>query len=1205
MGMFLNFFLFELKLRAKGALAYSFFVFFFLLGFLSIAAEDFGPIGAGKVLLNGPYATAQIQEVFSFFGMILMAGIFGPSILRDFQLNTYQLLFTKPLSKFAYLGGRWLGSFVTTILVFSGMIFGELVGSLAPWVDHTRLLPVNGKLILICFKTFVQIPLIQIFFLGAIFFCVAALTRKLVIVYLQGIALFALYIVYLVSVVTARSLNRFWPSVFDPIGNVLLDGVTRYWTVAERNNLLIPWHGEFLYNRLLWIAVGVIALIITYVRFPMQAETLAATPVRKRKPAAETEELTGPPAPTFHVVLPKITQTFGLSTSLDQFLSLTRVRMRNIFSELLFWALCLVMIVLNLVNGHFAGHTSGANVWPVTYLMLQAVEGNSILLLYIIVTIYAGELIWRERDTHFELIHDALPFAGWIDWVSKFSALCIVQIVVLAIVMLTGIVSQITTGYFRFELLQYFKELYLVTFVAIATFALFCMVVQTLVTNKFVGHAIAIAVFLIPSIVQRWGWIDMLYLYNTQSSYTYSDMNGYGPYVQMILWDNIYWLAFTCLLAVFGIALVQRGIDAPWKDRLHNARLRMRSLAPYAIVFALITIASGSWIFYNTHILNEIRTDQEQRHRQADYEKLYKKYETIPQPKIVSVDTAVNIYPERRSFDATGTYVIKNKTNQPISDIHITGQKESIDEVTFDRPSHKTLDDKKHWYAIYHLDQPLAPGDQMKLSFKVSYTSRGFRNNNERPELAYNGTFFDQDYFPYIGYNRGVELDNPVRRREEKLGPLEELAPRGDPYYQNVQLFTPDADWITYHTVVSTSPDQIAVSPGYLQKQWNANGRSYYEYSMGSTNILDFFSYISGRYDVKRDVWSGAGQQVKLEVYHDPAHTFDNDDMIAASKAGLDYYTTNYGPYQFAQYRILEYPRYRTFAQSFPNTVPFSEGIGFIGRVEKPDDIDFTYFVTAHELAHQWWAHQLIGAQEQGSNMMSESFAEYSALRVMEKKYGAANMRKFLRYELDGYLRGRAGEVRHEPPLVLVQNEPYVWYQKGSLVLYGLSDYIGEDKVNQALKSLLDKYKFAGPPYPDTRALVTELRAVTPADLQYLITDMFETITLYDNRTTTATYTETPDHKYKVTLHVETKKFKADGQGNEQQVPLHDLIELGVFKGKKDSEIPLHVEKQWIDQPTSTIQFVVDEKPTRAGIDPYNKLIDRNPEDNTVDVTKE
>jgi ABC-2 type transport system permease protein len=1204
MGMFLTFFFFELKQRAKGFLAYSFFALFFLLGFAFVAADNFGPIGPGKVLLNGPYAILVTYEIASFFGMILMAGIFGPAILRDFQLNTYQIIFTKPLDKFSYLAGRWAGSFVTTVFIFLGATFGVFFGSMAPWADHTRLLPANAHLLGLLLVGFVQIPLIQIFFLGSIFFCVAALTRKLVIVYLQGIVFFVLYLIFLVTVFTARSLNRFWPAVFDPIGNIMIDAVARYWTVAERNSLLLPWHGEFLYNRLLWAGVGIVALIVTYFGFSMTAEG-AVSSKRLRRQVSDEEDALGPPKATFHVVLPRVTQVFGASTTWAQFVSLTRVRMKNIFSELLFWGLCLVIAGFAFIFGRTAGKIGGADVWPVTYLMLQAVEGNGVLLLYIIVTIYAGELIWRERDTNFELIHDALPFSSTIDWLSKFVAICAVQLAVLTLMMVTGVISQASQGYFRFELWQYFQELYLIIFPTVATFALFCMGVQTLVKNKFVGHAIAIAVFLYPNFITPRGWIDVLYLYNTPTGYTYSDMNGYGHFVQPLLWETAYWFFFSCAVAVIGVLLVQRGTASSLGQRWRSSRHELPRVMPWFVLFALATIGSGGWIFYNTHVLNEIRPDKEQRHRQADYEKLYKKYQQLPQPKIVAVDTKVNLLPETRSFDATGTFVLENKTTVPISDIHVTATKESVDEVTFDRTSHKTMDDAKHWYSIYHLDQPLAPGEQMKMFFKASYHSRGFRNNGERPELAYNGTFFDSEYFPFVGYNRGQELDNPVRRKEENLGLLEELAPRGDPYYSNVNLFTPDADWITYHTVVSTAPDQIALSPGYLQKQWKQDGRNYFEYSMGSTKILDFFDYNSGRYEVKKAVYQGVNGPINIEVYHDPKHEFDNDDMIEASKKGLEYYEKNYGPFQFGQYRVIEYPRYRNFAQSFPNTIPFSEGIGFIGRVEKPDDIDFTYFVTDHELAHQWWAHQLIGGQVLGSNMMSESFAEYSALRVMEKKYGADNMRKFLRYELDGYLRGRAGEVRHEPPLVLVQNEPYVWYQKGSLVLYGLSDYIGEDKVNLALKTLLDKYKFAGPPYPDTRALITELRAVTPPELQYLITDMFETITLYDNKTTTATYVETPDHKFKVTLKVESKKLKADGTGNETAVPLNDLIELGVFKGEKNHEVPLHVEKKWINQATSTFEFVVNEKPTRAGIDPFNKLIDRNPEDNMVDVAKQ
>ncbi len=187
---------------------------------------------------------------------------------------------------------------------------------------------------------------------------------------------------------------------------------------------------------------------------------------------------------------------------------------------------------------------------------------------------------------------------------------------------------------------------------------------------------------------------------------------------------------------------------------------------------------------------------------------------------------------------------------------------------------------------------------------------------------------------------------------------------------------------------------------------------------MGSTHILDFFAYLSARYTVRKEVYEGASGPVKLEVYYDPAHTRSTSTTCSKARAPVSTTTRRTSAhYQFKQYRIMEFPRYRTFAQSFPNTVPFSEGIGFITRVLKPTDVDLTLFVTAHELGHQWWAHQLVGGRVEGSNMLSETLAQYSAYMVMQQKYGKDYMHRVLHYFLDRYLRGRSAEVRGERPL--------------------------------------------------------------------------------------------------------------------------------------------------------------------------------------------
>ncbi len=150
---------------------------------------------------------------------------------------------------------------------------------------------------------------------------------------------------------------------------------------------------------------------------------------------------------------------------------------------------------------------------------------------------------------------------------------------------------------------------------------------------------------------------------------------------------------------------------------------------------------------------------------------------------------------------------------------------------------------------------------------------------------------------------------------------------------------------------------------------------------------------------------------------------------------------------------------------------------------------------------------------------------------VMKQKYGAAKMQKFLAYELDRYLIGRASEQKKELPLARVENQAYIHYRKGSLVMYALADYIGEDNLNRALRAFRDEYAYKGPPYPSATALLARIRAVTPPQYQYVIDDLFESITLYDNRAVSASARPLGGDRYEVTIKVLAKKRKADALG--------------------------------------------------------------------------
>jgi len=223
----------------------------------------------------------------------------------------------------------------------------------------------------------------------------------------------------------------------------------------------------------------------------------------------------------------------------------------------------------------------------------------------------------------------------------------------------------------------------------------------------------------------------------------------------------------------------------------------------------------------------------------------------------------------------------------------------------------------------------------------------------------------------------------------------------------------------------------------------------------------------------------------------------------------------------------------------------------------------------------------------------------------MEKEFGKQAMRKFLKFELDRYLQGRAMDKRNEDVLQDCQGQQHIHYQKGALIMYAMSDLIGEQTMNNVLKAYVNKVAFQEPPYTTSHEFIAMLKTATPDSLQYAISDGFEKITLYENRCKDVSYTKLPNGKYKVTIAVETMKLYADGKGKKTQATVNDYIDIAVFaNGKTEKEpIELYNLKHKLKSGLNTFEVIVDKEPYSAGIDPYIKLIDRNADDNVRKVT--
>ncbi|TAN03784.1 MAG: hypothetical protein EPN36_11700 [Rhodanobacteraceae bacterium] len=1202
--MFREIFRLELRQQLRSPL--------FWLILVALAAMAFGAAcsdsitiggGIGNIHRNAPYVVITMLAAFSIIGMFLIPIFVAGAALRDFTSNTAELMFATPVSRAGYLGGRFAAGWLVSVLVLVGVAVGLWLGSLMPWLDPARLGPTPwaaygwGLAVVV---------LPNLFFVSAFLFLLAVLTRSMLGTYVGVIAFVVLIVIAGLLLGRGNIGHQTLAALMNPFGGGI-DLATRYWTASDRNTRVPELAGLILGNRTLWLAISVVLLGVTLALFKPNREGLRW--FRRRRAVAPTADST---ALASQIVLPLVTLRSGFAARFTQYRRLAWFDTKSVLGGVAF----LVMLLIGLGNltGNLAliGDIYGTPVYPVTHLMAQAMDQSYKWLLVIILIFYAGELVWRERGARLSEVVDAFPTPDWIPLLAKVTALAAVIVVFLGVGSLYCMGFQLLHGFTHLQPLLYLQYLGL-SLLGFLLLGILCLVFQVWANNKFAGWALIIGWLVLMFGLSQLHFTDNLYHFGDAPATPYSDMNGFGSFWIGNLWFRAYW--YCCAIALLVIAGLYwvRGNVSGWRARGRIARQRFRWPARVLLMASVAGFAAiGVFLFHNTHGLYRYTTHDQKQKLAAQYEKDYRKYMGMAQPRITDVNVDVAIYPKRRAVDVTGHYTLVNKHAKPIDTllVQLLPESEVVTrdyKVELDFPAHTVqLADKRQGFYLYKLATPLAPGASMPFTFHEHVAYRGFADAPAGVRLVHNGTFLTNDLFPHFCYDVNEELTDDNARRKYGLGPVH-LLPRRSDMAARANGFFCDADWVHFQATLSTSLDQIALAPGYLQREWVQNGRRYFHYVQDSP-IRDFFSIQSARYKVARATW----HDVNLEVYYDRRNPWNVQRILKAMQLALDYYTKNFGPYQFRQLRILEFPSIQgAFAQSFANTVPFSEDFVLMD-LRKPSDIDYITYVTAHETAHQWWGHQAVGANVRGHTMLDESLAQYSALMVMKHLYGPTKMRKFLKYALDRYLSGRAGgtTIPEESLAKVMPQQLYIHYAKGALTFYALADYIGENKVNAALRTWLDTVKFQQPPYTTTKELIADLRAQAGPQYQNLITDFFDTITLFDDRMVKATAKKLPDGKYQVTMHVHAAKYYADGKGKETRAKTIGIpIEIGVFAKAKDGEEqdeqPLYLEKYPVKDDDSVITVTVDGKPYEAGIDPFNELIDRVSSDNRARVSLE
>ncbi len=1142
--------------------------------------------GIGNIHRNAPFVVINTLSLFSIIGLFLIPIFVAGAALRDFGANTAEMIFATPITRGAYLGGRLAAGWLASVLVLLAVAIGLWSGSMMPWLDPVRLGPTPWAAYAWALGVIV---LPNLFFLAALLMLLATLTRSMLATYVGVIGFFVLSIVAALALGRGNIAHQSAAALADPFGLGALHLATRYWTAADQNSRIPPLTGLLMENRLLWLALGVALVGASLGLFKPDREGL-----RWRRRRAARQEAAEKPAAA-PLILPRVSLRSGFSARLVQFGRLVWFDAAGVLGSTAF----LVMLAFGLLNltGSliFSGQMFGTPVYPVTHLMAQAISGSYQWLLWIVLGFYAGELVWRERSARVNEVMDAFPSPDWLPLMSKVTTLAVAIVTFLLAGSLYCMGYQLLHGFYHLEPQLYLKFLGL-SLLGFAWFAILAVVLQTMASNKFAGYAL-ILVYIVGIIaLTQLHLADNLYLPGSAPETPYSDMDGLGPFWVGNLWFRAYWYCLSVALLVVAALFWIRGNPGGWRERGKIAAQRFRAPSRVLLAVALAAFALvGVFLFHNTHGLYRYQSHDEKLRLAADYEKDYRTYLGLAQPRITDVKVNVAMFPAQRRVDIRGRYTLVNKHAQPIDQLlvqlPVPDTREFRVKLTF--PAHTAeIANPRQGFYLYQLASPMAPGASMAFQFEERIAYPGFANEPVGEQIVPNGTFFGNWMFPHFCYDATRQLTDNNQRRRFGLGPAQLMAKRSDIAARANTYISCDSDWVHFAATLSTSADQVAVASGHLQKEWTQGNRRYFHYVL-SAPTQDFFSFQSARYQIARELW----HNVALEVFYAGHRPYGVARTLASMKEALAYDTRHFGPYQFRQLRVVEFPGYKSYAQTFPNTIPYSHRF-MLEDLRKPSDIDYITYVTAHETSHEWWAHQAIGAAVRGATMLSESLAQYSAMMVMKHLYGPLAMRKFLKYQLDEYLAGRAGERVTEEPLARVyENQDYIDYDKGAVILYALQDYIGEDKVDAALRTWLDQVRFQQPPYTDSHDLIADLRTQAGPKYQNLITDFFDRITLFDTRMESATARKLRDGQYRVTLRAHAAEYYASGKGKETRVKLDIPIEIGVFAkardGEEQDEKPLYLAKYPVKDGDSTISVIVSGKPYQAGIDPFNELIDR------------
>lgn len=1167
-----------------------------------------GSEGGERVKLNGAISLAENIGLLSLLSLFFGAVFTVTGVMRDENHKFLEIIHATPIKTFDMAFSRMSGVAIVTFLCILAGVIGMAAGQFSPWADKEAFGPFIPGHWLYSIVFYVGINALLV---SSIYMFIAALTRNKALVYVSAVGLFMLY--NAVGIFLGENSPDLTMTLAEPFGLAPLSIVTEFWTPLEKNTQNVPLIGYFGLNRLVYSVFAVGLFIVTLARYK-RGMVQNKTKRKKAEKDAETQPL----------LVTTLTPDHSARADLAGFTARTKLEYMAIIKSVPFIILSCLALALFISNIYFAIEFTPDATLPTSAFMSNLVLGSFGLSMLIISVFFGGDIMWRERTVNIHEILDATPVKNTTLTASKWTALGAVILTLIVLGVVCGVAAQLLLGGTDVHLGTYLR-------IGIGSFGIIMLVNAALVMflqNFMPGRVIGMLVA--GGFIVGLAFISMLPFYHPLFDFgsgttmgAYSEINGFNGLTNFSSWMT-YWGGLLLLFFVSSIWLWRRGTETSLRSRLRGLRAQFGPATGALAALGLASFISfGGLIYKRYNVDQDYRNSKAAEKRIVAFEKMVLPLADINTPKIRSVEADVNFKPSKQSAVVKGRYVMENWHDTPIETLYVKLASDhpednrlvEIDGAVHDTQSKDIEQLEDYGYRRYTFSPPLAPGATTQMRFETYFHPPRLGDGSS---ILKNGTFVNNsDVMPFLGIAKNF-LSDPDKRRKFDLGERERAPARTDEAARQYQFFDRSSDYVDFQARMCTDIGQIAIAPGTLIKTYEENGQACRDYK-SNVPIANFFSFVSQDFTEERDIWTGEnGQSLPIVIYYHASHNYNVDLMMAAAKKSMDVFTQTYGPYHYEQVRIMEFP-YRSFAQSFAGTIPFSENIGFVqnpGDPEDPESVDLATYVTMHEIGHQWFGHQIMPAYTKGFNVLSEGLTENAAMTAYEQELGWGKARRILKQRsIQGYLTGRTSDKENEVSLATVENKGYMDYNKANWVFWGLRKTVGADIINGAMKNLVDEFGYSGPPYPTSLDVVRHLTQAVGPEYAQLVSDYWDRITLWKlefAEEAPAAVSETEDGRFEVVLNITVDKrvtSEEDGKDASVQdidgVTLDELIEIGFYAEDPTEALGggwIAKERVRVSDVENTLTFTLSERPTHILLDPQRLLIERNHKDNLHEI---